>query len=427
MDTVETLAKPIKLYLAVLNGGWLRREFSYKVLPWMQSTKGVQIIWEDPKETWSHPISSNRNLITLRFLQTDCDFLLMIDDDVVPLFNPAELVYADQDIIGCPAKVRSSGQLLAWTAYTNHPSGEGYSTMNLNMIDDYLDLIPVDCVGSGCLLIRRRVLESPQMKAPFHTNFDENGVLEYGTDFAFCRKAKAAGFEIHSTVQRRCEHFKEVGLLDHTGWDQTDDFTEENVRYKIPWGMMSITMKDWRFIQDLLHIIKPRRILEFGTGLSSLLMAERFNVHSFETNPEHAESILEKHRKWCRSQTDGGKPRPQTLHVFPWDGKNFDVEADGQYDLAFVDGPEGEGLGGIGRQWSMKVASECCRHVIVHDAGREFEEHWQRLYLRGKYRLYSRSAEHTTRCHYWVKRDIPLTNTNFKEVLGVKTSGKQQP
>lgn len=421
MESVaKTTVPPVKLYLALLNGGWLRREFSYSVLPKMLNTPGVQIIWEDPKETWSQPISSNRNLIVLRFLQTDCDFLLMIDDDVVPLFNPAELVFANRDIIGCPAKVRSTGQLIAWTAYTNHPSGEGYSTLNLNAIDDYLDLIPVDCIGSGCLLVRRRVFENPQMKAPFHTPFDENGVLEYGTDFAFCRKAKAAGFEVHSTVQRRCEHFKELGFLDYTGWDQTDEFTTENVRYEIPWAGMSITMKDWRFIQEFMNIIKPRRVLEFGTGLSSLLMAERTVVHSFDTDAAHAERILEKHLEWCRQSQEPGKPRPPTLHVFPWDGKNFDPGADGNYDFAFVDGPEGEGRGGVGRQWSIKVASEHCRHIIVHDAGREFEEHWQRMYLRGKYRLVARSAEHTTRCQYWVKRDVELTNENFKSELGIE-------
>lgn len=414
-----------KIYLAVLNSGWLRREFAWQVFPRMNATNGVKIVWENPADTWSNPISSNRNLITLRFLQSDCDFLLMLDDDVVPQFNPAELIYADKDIIGCPAKVRSNGQLIAWTAYIPHPSGEGYSTIDLNAFDDMLDLIPVDIVGTGCILIKRKVLE--KLKAPFHSEFDANGVQEYGTDFAFCRKAKKEGFEVYTTLQRRCEHFKEIGLLDIEGWDSTNSFDKTNSKYKIPWGGMSITVRDWHFIKGIIEMLQPKRILEFGSGLSSLLMSEIAEVDSYETSQKNRDSVVsarvlarEDIKKVAQSIDPDAEPKLtwKKLNLSLWDGKACSPE--GEFQLAFVDGPEGESLGGPGREHSIRIASKNSNHIIVHDAGRPFEEKWQRKYLKGKFKLMARSGEHVTRCHYWVRRPEEVTKDNFKEKLSIE-------
>jgi len=413
-----------KVYLAVLNGGWLRREFTWDVLPRMRGTKGVTLVWENPRETWANPISSNRNLITLRFLQTDCDYLLMLDNDVIPMFNPLELVYADKDIVGFPAKVRSSGQLIAWTAYIPHSSGEGYSTLDLNAFDDMLDLIPCDIVGTGCILIKRKVLE--KLKAPFHVEFDENGVEAYGTDFAFCRKAKANGFKVHTTLQRRCEHFKEVGLLDIEGWDSTSSFDTTNSKYQRAWGGMSITVRDWHFIKGIVEMLQPKRILEFGAGLSSLLLSEIADVVSYDTSEDNIASVFESRHNCIEGIKDAMKkinPAAEAkfnlkdLDIALWDGK--ECCPSGEYQLAFVDGPAGESLGGEGREQSIRIASEKANHIIVHDAGRPFEQQWQRKHLRGKFKLMARSGEHVTRCHYWVRRKEEVTNDNFKKLLGI--------
>jgi hypothetical protein len=50
----------------------------------MNKVPGVKLYWEHPRKTWTHPIYSNRNAITKRFLKTDCDFLIMQDDDIIP-------------------------------------------------------------------------------------------------------------------------------------------------------------------------------------------------------------------------------------------------------------------------------------------------------------------------------------------------------
>jgi hypothetical protein len=361
-------------------------------------TKGVEIHWENPGLTWANPISSNRNLITQRFLETDCEWLLTIDNDVVPLCNPAELVYANKDIVGFPALVRSTGQTICWTAYRDHPGGEAYSAIDFTQLDDMIDLMEVEIVGTGCILIHRRVLEN--LKAPFHSEFDEDGVQIYGTDFAFCRKAVKAGYKVYTTPTRICEHYKKVGLCDIQGWDSIRHFDKCNTKYEIPWGGWAISQKDWHFIKEVIEELKPKRILEFGAGLSSLLMSELVETVSYETNPDYIELI---HGKQIENQ----------LFLKKWNGE--DVLLDRDYDMAFVDGPPGEGTGGIGRQHSLRIAAENCRVIITHDSGRQHEQHWQREILRGKFAMIKNSGDHETRCNLWVRRPGEVNNQNFFE------------
>lgn len=382
-------SKKIKLYLAVLNRGWIRRELVNTLLE-MRDTKGVEITLENLNKTFASPICSNRNLITKRFLATDNDFLMMIDDDVLPLHNPAELVFADKDVIGSPAKVRQKGRNINWVAYVKTIDREGYVPVDFYSVDDTIDLLSVDIVGTGCILIKRKVLES--IKAPFLTEFDEDGISNYGTDFAFCKRAKKAGFEIYTTPQRVCEHVKEVGLLDMRGYDDCDGRDAIAGKYAIPWGENAITQDDWHFIKNIIKENNVRTVLEFGSGLSSLLMSEIAEVDSFETEEMQKEQIL--------SKTNGNR---NMLSVMKWDGKKIDKSLlRSGYDMAFIDGPRGD------REDAFKIATELAPKLIVHDAGRRNEQELQRKYLRNKYRLMEKNGWHLQRCHYWERRGIEV-------------------
>ena len=52
--------KNIKVYLAILNNGRIRREVAYNTIPKMKATPGVSVHWENPSLSWGHPIGSNR-------------------------------------------------------------------------------------------------------------------------------------------------------------------------------------------------------------------------------------------------------------------------------------------------------------------------------------------------------------------------------
>jgi len=404
-----------KVYLAVLNNGTLRREMTATVIPAMRRTEGIKLIWENPMKTWANPISSNRNKITKRFLKTDCDFLLMIDDDVVPLHNPCELVRANMDVIGSPAQVASPGHLMVWTAYVPHPEGKGYQAIDLDNFDDMFDMLEVSIVGTGCILIKRKVLES--LKAPFHCEYDEDGIIRYGTDFAFCRKATKAGFKVYTTMHRRCEHYKKVGLNEEDAWDSINSFDMSNTPYNLFWGDHSITMKDWHFIKSIATELKPKRILEFGSGLSSLLLSEECEVISYETNPNHAEEIRAK----CTDKNN--------LTIKLWDGHTVPEDLktsiefvarlsdEDKFDFVLIDGPTSKLQGGIGSEIAMQIASIASDHVVICDAGRSEEEQYQRKHFRSIFKLTKRSGSHIERCHYWKRRPRPVTLDDVRKQL----------
>jgi hypothetical protein len=398
---IDAPKKKIKIYLAILNRGWLRREVVTKTLPAMRHMRDVELVFENPSLTWDQPIFSNRNKITRRFLTTDCDFLLMMDDDIVPMaHNPCELVFANKDIIGFPAKVRQSGRAINWVAYVETGEPENWAPIDLAQVDSSIDLLKVAIVGTGCILIARRVLEA--IPAPFNVEIDERGECKMGTDFAFCNRAGKAGFEVYVTPWRWCEHFKEFGLLDITGYDSSDDRNYAPAKYRLPWGTWSIQQIDWEFIQIVVGQIcpkdRPLRILEFGCGLSTLLFAERHNVIAFETDPD-VKAAVETKRTECKEKFPG------TMDIRLWDGFDSDDPALlARYDLVFVDGPTGEVSGGPGRKLAMEIAAMAADHVIVHDAGRDEETMWQNKYLKPHFKLIGRSGNHQIRCHYWRRK-----------------------
>ncbi len=194
----------MKIYLAIINTGWIKTGLVNFIL---NMTGMHNVYFEDLKNTHAVPASHNRNQIVKRFLDTDCDWYLGIDNDVVPAGNPLDLLKLDKDIIGFPTKVWQ-GNSFHWNVYDLKDNG--YHPVDMSNIESPILTSPTLIVGSGCLLIKRKVLET--IKAPFHREWNEDGTMEYGLDFMFCRKAHESGFDVCCAVKCQCEHHKEVPL-----------------------------------------------------------------------------------------------------------------------------------------------------------------------------------------------------------------------
>jgi hypothetical protein len=158
------------------------------------------------------PTANNRNQIVKRFLSfgEGHGWLLMIDDDVVPLpdCNPLDLVERDLDVVGvlCPIWKWREGDAMNPVVWNFMPL-EGAET------DAVQGCVPVRFIGSGCMLIARRVLEHPAMRAPFMDTWDEFGEKVGGEDRNFCLRAREAGFGVFAAMDYRAEHENMVGLL----------------------------------------------------------------------------------------------------------------------------------------------------------------------------------------------------------------------
>lgn len=153
--------------------------------------------------------------------------------------------------------------------------------------------------------------------------------------------------------------------------------------YGMEWGGGCITSEDWSFIRDTIIKNNVKTVLEFGTGLSTLLMADLgIQVVTYETMEGWIKKIKEL------------KP---AADIRLWDGVTLPEQPPlPKFDMAFVDGP----AGGKTRENSTQLASQLSDLIIIHDASRENEMKWQEKYLKGKFFGPGGGGR---RCHIWAK------------------------
>jgi hypothetical protein len=194
------------IYVSILNQGNLRKENAALLTGLMQNDR-YKIYVDFPSEK---PISHNRNKIVQKFLSLKkYDYLLMIDDDVTPPGNIVDLADFQVDVIS-PIMFTMQKREVAPLAVKRTKDGK-YSTMNLKGNEGLLE---VDATGSGCMFIKREVLEHPDLKNPFQNHYDADGIKTTGLDFNFCTRAKKAGFRVYVHTDYVAGHFAEVDLKD---------------------------------------------------------------------------------------------------------------------------------------------------------------------------------------------------------------------
>lgn len=154
----------------------------------------------------AQPCANNRNRIVKRFLEDEkADYLFTIDSDQCPAgFNPLDYVLHDLDIVGFPSPtVRiNDDPPIRW--FPGPPSDVG--------------LVEVEDVSGGCLLVARRVLEHPGMRAAFSDEWDADGLRTCPEDSSFTRRARICGFEIWCAMNRRIYHWKVAEMATLWEW-----------------------------------------------------------------------------------------------------------------------------------------------------------------------------------------------------------------
>lgn len=171
--------------------------------------------------------------------------------------------------------------------------------------------------------------------------------------------------------------------------------------YGMTWGGGCITDQDWDFMKTTLVKHNVKTVLEFGAGLSTLLMTDLdLDVETYELQKGWVERVKELNAK---------------ANVILWDGSAYLPTKKDHFNFAFVDGP----AGGVNREMSTKLAAEFADVVIVHDANRPFEKLWQDAYLRP---FFNGPLKGGHRCHLWVRKseaelkEAGIPNVAVKEI-----------
>lgn len=199
-----------KVFIAVLNQGKISAPLVEKLLNITAYCFREKTVEPTFRFSCISGIDNNRNTIARDFLKTECEWLLMIDEDNPPLNNPLELISLNKDVICFPTLMYKGDGDKTKLAFNVYKFIEGGSKTMVYEGGD--KLFRADRVGTGCILIHRRVLE--KIKKPFETKFNDDGVRFMGEDIYFSDKCREAGFELWGHWDYICSHYKTVDLLD---------------------------------------------------------------------------------------------------------------------------------------------------------------------------------------------------------------------
>jgi hypothetical protein len=165
-------------------------------------------------------IEHARNRLAHKFLETDAKWLLMIDDDIIPsIGRPAWFKYWVQGARGIHDtplqrhvlhRLIGAGKDLIGAAYFGRQEGGAIMCSDQSLAPrarTYEDaVIPLDWVGTGCMLIHRKVfagirdkfgdalkIDVPDYDYDYFRPFDS----ARGEDVSFCLRAKDSGYQPH--------------------------------------------------------------------------------------------------------------------------------------------------------------------------------------------------------------------------------------
>lgn len=209
---------PLKVLVAVFTGeerhGWVNPRLSTTLLKMAYDRR---IIFSYVPVHAIHPICAARNLaVNYYFLKSDCDMLVIFDNDVCP---PDNVVDA---IVSMPEEC-NIGVLPYWVWLPDRKHTMpcfGYWQDGVMIIPDPTNIKPgwqpMGAGGTGCMFIKRKVFTSPdKLQAPFFKIIStaERGQV-VSEDIYFTGRAAEAGFPTWLNPDYICSHMHTVDLAE---------------------------------------------------------------------------------------------------------------------------------------------------------------------------------------------------------------------
>jgi len=154
--------------------------------------------WDSYATAQSTYLPDARNTVHSEFLQTDCEYLVMLDSDVLPPSNFLDaLLKHHLPMVG--GWYRKKGEPYPPCVYDNEQPPDENGVIQYKLREEPgRGLEEVAGAGAGCWLMHRSVAEAIGEK-PYDM---EHG----GEDLALCRKVHAAGFKTWIDWSVACNH-----------------------------------------------------------------------------------------------------------------------------------------------------------------------------------------------------------------------------
>lgn len=414
----------MKIHLFILCGAerhfWIAPELAHSLLVWasdprLHPANGGSYTYQ---AAYGHKTSQQaRNWAADEFIAGDADYMVMIDNDTIPV-NPdrrevislGDLCALDLPIVGVPVPTMNNDDWLL-NAYRLQPNGAYRSMSHTEWHEPSPDLIHpatgchlVDAVGFGMVIIKREVITrmaqcglvlhsnyhdrsmwEPTAKRPYPPIFmrsrDADGSTLYGEDLLFCGRAHAA-LQIQSyaaPLHYQCGHahtidYARIPAVRFASNDPADLAKRLGIEPdKMPeftgWEIepeLAIWLSDW--VRDA-----PGwpMVIELGCGFSTRVL-----VAAMQAKGKGRLLTLEHEMKYLESIEDGLDTHyhASILTTIDQDGFYRSQPMTSDNDLLLIDGPPGQYNGRRLALDKLGYALRLGATVVLDDADRPDEK-----------------------------------------------------
>jgi GT2 family glycosyltransferase len=154
-------------------------------------------------------VDQMRNFVVDQFMASNCEWFLSVDTDIIlPECVVQRLLARRQKLIGALIYVAADP---IFPQVYNKIADFGFGGAGQYLVNETWEpgsLVKADATGAGCLLIHRDVFDAiPRDRNPL-VRHEHEGTQMFGEDFTFCRRAKAAGFQLYIDTSVKAGHIK---------------------------------------------------------------------------------------------------------------------------------------------------------------------------------------------------------------------------
>lgn len=195
--------KKIKICLGLLSNRGFKNKTVISLLKMVNETPEYD--WFILESINGYTIAENRNWLAAQSVKNNCDYILMIDDDMVfPSDTTKRLIARNKDIIGVPYHIKNlSREVFLLRTSDSPPLSKTEANETL-------------AIGTGIALIKCEVFRKvPQPWFDFEKH--ENGMTKQGEDYYFCKKAYDQGYKIFVEPEESFKDSEGKDTLGHIG------------------------------------------------------------------------------------------------------------------------------------------------------------------------------------------------------------------
>lgn len=165
-----------------------------------------------------------RNMVVEAFLATDNEWLWFVDSDIGVEVDTLYMLLDTADpahrpvVSGIYPMLLNEGQRPSIFYRGMDEQRQKITMIPFDTIPED-EVITVDGVGAGCLLLHRSLLEAMRNVFPPQKPWFDMGTFDevpYGEDFTFCMRVKQMGYDITVNTHALVSHQKEVRLSFNT-------------------------------------------------------------------------------------------------------------------------------------------------------------------------------------------------------------------